>query len=176
MNPECSASLFNNCSTSNCCRPRHCCCNSITPIPGPQGPQGPAGTAATIAVGSTVTGAPGTLANVTNSGTSNNAVLNFTIPRGENGQSSTITIGTTTTLPAGSQATVTNSGTPSNAVLNFGIPQGGTTSEILSGNFISRTSQTFTTSNSVIELPITLNTNGISINNNSVITIPKSDT
>ena len=61
---------------------------------GPQGPQGetgatgeqgPAGEAATVTVGTTTTGDPGTNASVTNSGTAQNAILNFTIPRGETG-------------------------------------------------------------------------------------------
>ena len=183
MNPECSNPFLNSCGINPCCRHRNCCYNNITPI---TGPQGPAGTAATIATGTTITGAPGTSAMVTNSGTSSNAVLNFVIPRGEagaigpqgpageNGQAATVTVGTTTTLPAGSQATVTNSGSASNAILNFGIPQGGIQEAPVSGSFISRNSQTFTTNNSTIELPITLNTNEISITNNSVITIPKS--
>ena len=56
---------------------------------GPQGPvgatgaQGPAGTVATITVGTTTTGAPGTKAQVTNVGTPQAAILNFTIPRGD---------------------------------------------------------------------------------------------
>jgi len=49
-------------------------------------PTGDKGDAATIAVGSTVTGEPGTDAEVTNSGTSGSAVFNFTIPRGQQGQ------------------------------------------------------------------------------------------
>ena len=55
---------------------------------GPQGPQGntgPAGLNATVTIGNTTTGAPGSSANVTNSGTGNQAVLNFTIPRGNTG-------------------------------------------------------------------------------------------
>ena len=60
----------------------------------PQGAQGAAGTpgtngapgaAATIAVGSVNTGAPGTTVSVLNSGTSQAAVLNFTIPSGVQG-------------------------------------------------------------------------------------------
>lgn len=39
----------------------------------------------TIQIGETITGAPGTSARVTNSGTATEAVLNFTIPRGEKG-------------------------------------------------------------------------------------------
>lgn len=52
---------------------------------GPQGPQGDPGAAATVMVGTVTTGEPGTDAIVTNSGTENAAVLDFTIPRGENG-------------------------------------------------------------------------------------------
>ena len=41
--------------------------------------------AATVSVGTVTTGKPGTNASVTNSGTENDAVLNFTIPRGDPG-------------------------------------------------------------------------------------------
>lgn len=57
-------------------------------IPGPTGPQGPQGPA-TIAIGNVTTGAPGTSATVTNSGTNENVVLNFTIPRGATGATGT---------------------------------------------------------------------------------------
>lgn len=50
------------------------------------GPQGPAGEAASVSVGTTATGAPGTNAQVTNSGTEMDAVLNFVIPRGAQGE------------------------------------------------------------------------------------------
>ena len=53
--------------------------------PGPAGADGEPGAAATITVGSTTTGAAGSQASVTNSGTEYAAVLNFTIPRGEQG-------------------------------------------------------------------------------------------
>ena len=53
---------------------------------GPTGPKGDKGdAAATITVQSTTTGLPGTNAAVTNSGTSSNVQLNFTIPRGQQG-------------------------------------------------------------------------------------------
>lgn len=48
---------------------------------GPTGPQGPA----TITIGTTTTGEPGTNASVTNSGTDENAILDFVIPRGDTG-------------------------------------------------------------------------------------------
>ena len=53
---------------------------------GPQGPQGPAGPA-TIEIGTVTTGEPGTEAEVVNSGTEENVVLDFTIPRGDDGTS-----------------------------------------------------------------------------------------
>lgn len=95
----------------------------------PTGPQGPQGAAATIAVGTTTTGAAGTQAAVTNSGTSSAAVFNFAIPRGAQGAQgpgSTVSIGTTTTGAAGTQAAVSNSGTSSAAIFNFTIPKGDT--------------------------------------------------
>jgi hypothetical protein len=52
---------------------------------GPPGATGPTGSAATIAVGTVTTGAAGTQAAVTNSGTASAAVLNFTIPQGAGG-------------------------------------------------------------------------------------------
>lgn len=54
-------------------------------IVGPQGAKGDQGDAGTIAVGSVTTGAAGTSAQVTNSGTAQNAVLNFVIPKGDKG-------------------------------------------------------------------------------------------
>ena len=105
---------------------------------GQDGQDGAPGQAATIAVGTTTTGAAGTNASVTNSGTSSAAVFNFTIPRGDtgaagqdgqdgqDGAAATVTVGTTTTGAAGTNASVTNSGTSSAAVLNFTIPRGDT--------------------------------------------------
>jgi hypothetical protein len=52
---------------------------------GPQGPTGPQGPGATIQVNSTVTGAPGTNASVTNVGSLQDALFNFVIPRGDVG-------------------------------------------------------------------------------------------
>jgi len=52
---------------------------------GAQGPKGDDGDNAAISIGSTNTGAEGSNATVTNSGTTTNAVLNFTIPRGATG-------------------------------------------------------------------------------------------
>lgn len=102
---------------------------------GADGATGANGTAATVQVGSTTTGAPGTNASVTNTGTESNAVLNFVIPAGATGATgangaagtaATVQIGTTTTGAPGTDASVTNTGTESNAVLNFVIPAGAT--------------------------------------------------
>ena len=65
------------CKCSKCCT---CCVGRQGPqgpqgIQGPPGPQGPVGQAASVNVGTTTVGAPGTPASVTNSGTSQNAVL-----------------------------------------------------------------------------------------------------
>lgn len=109
--------------------------------------------ATTVTVGSTTTGAAGSSASVSNSGTSTAAVLDFTIPQGAKGDTgatgakgdkgdkgdtgatgatgsagsaATVSVGTTTTGSAGSSATVSNSGTSSAAVLDFTIPRGDT--------------------------------------------------
>ena len=60
---------------------------------GATGPQGPAGNAATIAIGTVTTGAAGSSATVTNAGTSNAAVLTFSIPKGDAGSNATVTAG-----------------------------------------------------------------------------------
>lgn len=51
----------------------------------PKGDTGATGAGATATVGTTTTGDPGTNASVTNSGTTKDAVFNFTIPRGATG-------------------------------------------------------------------------------------------
>lgn len=50
-----------------------------------KGAKGDTGTAASIEIGSVTTGAAGSNASVTNSGTASNVVLNFTLPRGKDG-------------------------------------------------------------------------------------------
>ena len=101
---------------------------------GPTGPQGPA----TITVGTTTTAEPGTDATVTNVGTAENVILEFSIPTGANGADGatgptgptgatpTLTIGTVTTGDPGTEATATITGTSPNFVLNLTIPQGPT--------------------------------------------------
>jgi len=79
---------------------------------GATGATGSTGAAATIAVGSTTTGAAGTSASVTNSGTSA-AVFNFTIPRGDTGA----------TGPTGATGAT-----------GAGVPTGGSTGQVLAKN------------------------------------------
>lgn len=54
--------------------------------------KGATGTAASIKIGSVTTGAAGSSASVTNSGTASNVVLNFTLPRGTDGKDGGVTI------------------------------------------------------------------------------------
>lgn len=66
----------------------------IQGVKGDKGATGAPGAAATIRIGNVVTGAPGTNVSVSNSGTSTNAVLNFTIPRGNPGADGGVTVDT----------------------------------------------------------------------------------
>jgi len=85
------------------------------------------GAAATVTAGTTVTGAAGSTALVTNSGNSSDAVFNFTIPRGDTGATgpaNTLAVGTVTTGPAGGSASASITGTAPNQTLNLTIPKG----------------------------------------------------
>lgn len=121
-------------------------------IIGQTGPTGPAGPA-TIEIGEVITGEAGTDATVTNAGTDDNVILDFTIPQGAtgptgpqgeigptgpigptgvagadglDGTSPTIEVGTVTTGDPGTEASVVNSGTELDVTLDFTIPQGPT--------------------------------------------------
>ena len=94
------------------------------------GPAGPTGAAGTVQVGTVTTGAAGTNASITNSGTSANAVLNFTIPRGDTGltgatgptgPANSLAIGTVT---GGETAAATITGTAPSQTLNLTLPKG----------------------------------------------------
>lgn len=61
---------------------------------GLQGLQGATGAAASIKIGTVTTGAAGSNASVTNSGTASNVVLDFTLPRGEDGADGGIVVDT----------------------------------------------------------------------------------
>lgn len=57
-----------------------------------KGAKGDTGTAASITIGIVTTGAAGSNASVTNSGTASNVVLNFMLPRGKDGKDGGITV------------------------------------------------------------------------------------
>jgi hypothetical protein len=58
---------------------------AVLAVNGALGASGPAGAAATLSVGTVTTGPAGSQVSVTNTGTANAAVLNFTIPQGAPG-------------------------------------------------------------------------------------------
>ena len=59
---------------------------------GDTGARGATGAAASIRIGSVTTGAAGSSASVTNSGTASNVVLDFTLPRGKDGKDGGVTV------------------------------------------------------------------------------------
>lgn len=94
--------------------------------------KGDKGDAASISLGTVITGAAGSSAAVTNTGTPDAATLNFTIPRGDKGETgdtgpaNTLTIAEVTTGAAGSSASVSVGGAAPNQTLTFTIPRGDT--------------------------------------------------
>ena len=114
--------------------------------------QGPQGAAATVTVGTVTTGEPGTDAIVTNSGTENAAVLDFTIPKGDTGATgpagadgvsptvSTSKSGNVTTITivdaAGTKTATINDGAKGDTgpagPAGAGVPDGGTVGQLLS--------------------------------------------
>lgn len=86
-----------------------------------KGVKGDDGQAATITVGTVTTGQT---SSVINSGTTENAILDFVLEKGDKGDtgaSATIAVGTVT---KGENPSVTNVGTVTNAVFDFVIPKG----------------------------------------------------
>ena len=137
-------SCNNNCNNCN----RQIVTPIVRPIVGPQGPAGPQGPPGedgdtpTLDIGTVTTGAPGTDAAASITGTAPNYLLNLTIPQGEVGPTGpqgevgpqgpagadaepiTLTIGTVTTGAPGTDAAASITGTSPNFVLNLTIPQG----------------------------------------------------
>ena len=111
----------------------------------------------TLTVGETTTLAAGENATVLNSGTIENAVLNFGIPKGHDGTNgidgtdgtaATIAIGTVTTGEPGSSASVVNSGTATAAVFDITIPRGDKGADCTgAGDVIAAADNTFTATN-----------------------------
>ena len=97
---------------------------------GDTGAKGADGQTPNISIGTVTTGAAGTNASATISGTTPNLTLDLTIPKGDkgsngiNGQTPKISIGTVTTGAAGSSASASISGTTPNLTLNLTIPKG----------------------------------------------------
>lgn len=97
---------------------------------------GDVGPANSLAIGSVTTGAAGSSASATITGTAPSQTLDLVIPRGNTGatgaagpqgatgSAATITVGTVDTVDPDDPATVTNSGTSGAAVLDFEIPKG----------------------------------------------------
>jgi hypothetical protein len=116
---------------------------ALSDITGPAGATGQQGAAGTVTIDSVTTGAPGTNASVTNTGTASAAILRFTIPRGDkgvagqdgsDGAAASVSVGDVTTGAAGSGASVSNTGTSSAAVLDFVIPRGADGSDGTNGS------------------------------------------
>jgi len=93
----------------------------MTAVVGPKGDTGPM---PVISIGTVSVGAPGSQPTVTDTGTPENPILNFTIPAGVQGATATIQISPTITGLAGTQANVANLGTIEQAKLQFTIPRG----------------------------------------------------
>lgn len=96
-----------------------------------QGPTGATGPA-TITIGTTNPTGPDGVASVTNSGTSQDAVLNFVLrqgptgPNGPTGAAATVAVGTVGSTGPTGNASITNTGTSAAAVLDFVLRQGPT--------------------------------------------------
>jgi hypothetical protein len=116
----------------------------LSPVPSADGTfylVGPAGPVNVLDVGTVTTGAAGSSAAVTITGTSPSQTINFTIPQGiqgiqgiqgpvgdtgPQGDAATIAVGTVTTGTPTTPASVTNTGTTGAAVFDFVIPKGET--------------------------------------------------
>jgi hypothetical protein len=92
--------------------------------------KGDKGDAASISLGTVSTGAAGSNASITTTGTPGAATFNFTLPRGDKGEvgntgpANTLTIAGVSTGAAGSSASVSVGGAAPNQTLTFTIPRG----------------------------------------------------
>lgn len=99
---------------------------------GDTGATGATGPANSLSIGTVTTGAAGSSASATITGTAPNQTLSLTIPRGDKGDTgnagaaATIAVGTVTTGSAGSSVIINNVGTSSAAIFDFTIPRGDT--------------------------------------------------
>jgi hypothetical protein len=106
----------------------------------------PLNPAPTLSVGTTTTGAAGTSAASSLTGTATNPILNLTLPAGQNGTSPTLSAGTVTMLAAGSSASASLSGTYPSQALNFSLPLGSPTTISSTAPSTGTISVTFPTS------------------------------
>lgn len=124
---------------------------------GDTGAKGADGKTPNITIGTVTTGAAGTNASATISGTTPNLTLDLTIPKGDkgsngiNGQTPKISIGTVTTGAAGSSASAEITGTTPNLTLNLTIPKGdkGDKGDTGSGGTVSKTVKKLSSASSV---------------------------
>ena len=124
---------------------------------GDTGAKGADGQTPNISIGTVNTGAAGTNASATITGTTPNLTLNLTIPKGDkgnngvNGQTPKISIGTVTTGAAGSSASAEITGTTPNLTLNLTIPKGdkGDKGDKGAVGTVSKTVKTLTSASSV---------------------------
>ena len=124
---------------------------------GDTGAKGADGKTPNISIGTVTTGAAGTNASATITGTTPNLTLDLTIPKGDkgnngvNGQTPKISIGTVTTGAAGSSASASISGTTPNLTLNLTIPKGdkGDKGDKGAVGTVSKTVKTLTSASSV---------------------------
>lgn len=96
-------------------------------LKGATGNTGSTGPANSLSIGTVTTGAVGSSASATITGTAPTQTLNLTLPTGATGPTGpapNMSIGTVTTLAAGASATATVTGTNPNYSLNLGLPQG----------------------------------------------------
>ena len=94
---------------------------------GDKGDQGDPGPTTDLSVGTVTTGAPGSSAAATITGTPPTLELDLTIPRGDvgaTGPANALAIGTVTTGAPGSSAAATITGTPPSQTLDLTIPRG----------------------------------------------------
>ncbi|HZQ44112.1 MAG TPA: DNRLRE domain-containing protein [Acidobacteriaceae bacterium] len=91
---------------------------------GSQGPTGPAGTSGTISIGTVTTLAAGSSATVTNSGTTQDAILNFGIPQGATGPAGS---GGSSTTTSGSFAAMYHPVSYNNSYYALNSPNASTT-------------------------------------------------
>jgi hypothetical protein len=152
------------------------------PTKGSKGDPGTPGINATMSAGTTTTGLPGTNASVTNSGTSTNAVWNFTIPRGAQGsqglagQDSTVPgpagpkgdVGPASTVP-GPQGNPGTAATISIGTVSTGAA--GTSASVSNAGTISAAVLNFTIPRGDIGATGTAGTNGSNGSNGSAATV-----